>query len=209
MMGEVDCWCVVLDVPPETYASLYTTLAADERDRSARFRFERDRRRFVVARGSLRDVLGRYVGTPADQIRFVYNAFGKPELSSEIGGSRVRFNVSHSADIALIAVASDADVGVDIECVREDAGFAEIAQHFFSPDEAALRGQAFFRCWTKREAYVKACGEGLGDGPVRVDGRWSFFTVEPAPGYVGAVAVEGEGWRVSGVTRWEKGSAAG
>jgi 4'-phosphopantetheinyl transferase len=212
MMGEVDCWCVMLDVPPETYASLYATLADDERDRSARFRFERDRRRFVVARGALRDVLGRYVGTPADQIRFVYNAFGKPELSPDCAPtSRLRFNVAHSADIALIAVAVDADVGVDVECVREDAGYAEIAQHFFSPDEVPLGGPAFFRCWTKREAYVKACGEGLGDGPVRFDGRWSFFSVEPAPGYVGALAVAGEGWRVTGVTRWEKaeGSAAG
>lgn len=209
---EVHCWSVRLDVSPETCAGLYATLAADERNRSGRFRFERDRRRFVVARGALRDVLGRYVGTRPDQIRFAYNPFGKPELSPEIGRrvaaccaptSRVRFNVSHSADLAIIAVAADTDVGVDLERVRE-ADYTEIVRYFFSAAEvdelntvpSHVQAQAFFSCWTKREAYVKARGEGLVDGPVEFCGRWSFFPLQPAQGYIGTLAVAGNGWRL-------------
>ena len=193
MMRELHCWCVNLDLPPEPYARLYGTLADDERARSGRLRFERDRRRFVVARGALRRVLGRYTGTGPDQIRFTYNAFGKPELSPEFG-SQIKFNLSHSADLALIAVAPDAEVGVDVECVREGEDYADIARVF------GLQANEFFSSWTKREAYVKARGEGLAEGPVEFGGRWSFFTLQPAPGYVGTLAVEGDGWRLK---QWE------
>lgn len=193
-MGEVHCWRVDLDVTPATAAGLHATLTCDERDRSERLRFERDQRRFVVARGALRGVLGRYVDTPPDQIRFAYNAFGKPELSSEFG-SRLKFNLSHSADLALIAVAADAAVGVDVERVRE-GNYADVARYLFSPAEVGLGAEAFFSCWTKREAYVKARGEGLAHRPVVFGDGWSFFPLEPAPGYVGAVAVEGNGWRL-------------
>ena len=206
--GEVHCWSVRLDVPPETFASLHATLASDERSRSERLRFERDRRRFVVARGALRDVLGRYVGMRPDLIAFAYNAFGKPGLSPALG-SRLRFNLSHSADLALIAVAAEADVGVDVEWVPQEAEgarpwYAEIARCFFSAAEidhcgtvpSHLRAQAFFSCWTVREAYLKALGRGLGDGPEEYRGSWSFFGLQPAPGYVGTLAVEGAGWRL-------------
>jgi len=214
MSGDVHCWCVKLDVPPARCASLYATLADDERERSERLRSERDRRRFVVARGALRDVLARYVDTEPDQIRFAYNAFGKPELSPEIGTpGRLRFNLSHSADLALIAVAADADVGVDLERVGDVAGgggtggtnYTEIARCFFSAAEfdqlkrapSHLQQEAFLDGWTMREAYVKARGEGLGDDPVEFADRWSFFSLRPAPGYIGAVAVEGTGWTTS------------
>lgn len=192
-MGEVHCWRVDLDVTPETAAGLYATLTCDERDRSERLRFERDRRRFVVARGALRGVLSRYVETPPDQIRFAYNAFGKPELSSEFG-SRLKFNLSHSADLALIAVA-DAAVGVDVERVREE-NYAEVARYLFATAEVGPEAEAFLRYWTKTEAYIKARGESLADAPADVLAGWSFFPLEPAPGYIGAVAVEGNGWRL-------------
>lgn len=208
-MDALQCWCVRLDVAPETY---YATLSDDERNRSARFRFERDRRRFVVARGALRELLGEYVGTAPSQIRFVYNAFGKPELHPDFGGG-VRFNLSHSADRALVAIARDADVGVDLERIegRGDSDYADIARSFFSAPEvdalsrvpSQLYDKAFFRCWTMKEAYVKACREGLTIPltsfcvPVTTDsepgavrcGRWSLFTLQPAPGYIGALAV--------------------
>jgi 4'-phosphopantetheinyl transferase len=201
---EVHSWCVGLDASPEAYARLYATLARDERRRSARLRFERDRRRFVVAHGVLRELLGRYLRTPPGRIRFAYNAFGKPALSPEFG-SRLKFNLSHSADLALIAIAADADIGVDVEYIRAQPDYAEIARHFFSAAEADrlnrlpshLHAQAFLRCWTKKEAYVKACGEGLGipqSAPAR---RWSLYTLRPAPGYIGALAVEGNGWRLT------------
>jgi 4'-phosphopantetheinyl transferase len=207
---EVHSWCVGLDVSPETYARLHATLARHERRRSARLRFERDRRRFVVARGVLRELLGRYLRTPPCQIRFVYNAFGKPALSPEFG-SRLKFNLSHSADLALIAIAADADIGVDLEYIRAQPDYAEIARHFFSAAEvdrlnrlpSHLHAQAFLSCWTKKEAYVKACGEGLAmpqSAPAR---RWSLYTLRPAPGYIGALAVEGSGWRVT-QRKWQR-----
>src|SRR6266567_2635837 len=134
MMDAVQCWCVRLDVapPPETY---YATLSDDERNRSARLRFERDRRRFVVAHGALRDLLGRYLGKDPGEIRFVYNGFGKPELHPEFGG--LKFNLAHSADLALIAIARDAWVGVDVECIegRGESSYADVAQSFFSATE--------------------------------------------------------------------------
>ncbi len=212
-MNDVRWWPVRLDVAPETY---YATLSDDERNRSARFRFERDRRRFVVAHGALRELLGRYLGSGPGQIRFVSNAFGKPELHPEFGG-RLKFNLAHSGDLALIAVARDAEVGVDVECIegRGESNYADVARSFFSAREVDalsrvpcdLYDRAFFSCWTMKEAYVKGRGEGLtipltsfsvpittepAPAPVRC-GRWSLLTLQPAPGYVGALAVSTPG----------------
>jgi len=190
-------------------------LTDDERARSARFRFERDRRRFIVARGALRKLLGRYLGMHPADIRFVYNSFGKPELSPA-SGSHLRFNLSHSADLALIAIAADADIGVDVEYIRPQPQYAEIAKRFLSPIEvdyldglpSHFRDEAFFSFWTKQEACVKARGDGLElDGashapdPAR---QWSLYEMQPAPGYVGALVIEGSGWRVR-QRRWEEG----
>jgi len=209
--GEVHSWCARLDVPPETSARFYATLTPDERTRSARFRFERDRQRFIVARGVLRDLLGRYLHTHPGRVRFVYNAFGKPDLSPECG-SRLTFNLSHSDGLALIAVATDASVGVDVECIRAHSADAEIARRFFSAAECDyLRGlpshlyvDAFFRCWTKKEACLKARGQSLAMPMDRssVPEGWSLYTLRPAPGYAGALVIEGTSWRVR-QSRWE------
>jgi 4'-phosphopantetheinyl transferase len=168
------CWCVRLDVDPEPH---YATLTEDERSRSARFRFERDRRRYIVARGVLRELLGRALGTEASRLRFVYNAFGKPALSR----SSLKFNVSHSADLALVAITTGREIGVDIEYLRPERDYAEIAR---------CDPRTFFEAWTKREAYIKARGEGLADDPVEFAPGWSIHTFEPAPGYIGALAIE-------------------
>ena len=225
---EVHIWCANLDVPPETSARLYATLTFDERTRSARFRFERDRQRFIVAHGVLRELLGRYLQTQPGRIGYVYNAFGKPDLGPEFGG-RLKFNLSHSAGLALIAIAADSNVGVDLEYIRAQSDYAEIARRFFSAAEVDqlialpkhLYAEAFISCWTKKEAYLKACGDGLAiplnsfsvpltTGPAHspVDlcvasndivpaKRWSFYTLQPAPGYIGALAIEGSRWRLS------------
>src|SRR5262245_31572463 len=225
---EVHSWCARLDVSPETSARLSTTLSSDERTRSTRFQFERDRERFIVAHGVLRDLLGGYLGIPPGRISYAYNAFGKPELSSECG-HRLRFNLSHSAGLALIVIAHDAHVGVDLEYIRAHPDHVEIARHFFSAAEADqlttlpnhLYTEAFFGCWTKKEAYLKGCGQGLAipltsfSVPLTTDPEhspvdfqlashefvptrgWSFYTLHPAPGYLGAVAIEGSGWRLS------------
>lgn len=224
---EVHCWYVDLDVPPETEAGFYATLRGDERSRSARFRFDRDRRRFIVAHGVLRGLLGRYLRTHPGQLRFVHNAFGKPELGPGFG-RRLTFNLSHSADLAVIAVAN-AEVGVDVECIRAQPEYAEVARCYFSVAEVEqlnglpshLRAEAFFSCWTRKEAYVKARGEGLAmplasfSVPVTTDPvhapldlhaastdiapakHWSLCALQPAPGYVGALAIEGSGWRLT------------
>jgi 4'-phosphopantetheinyl transferase len=226
--GEVHCWCASLDVPAAEAARLYETLTPDERNRSARFRFERDRQHFIVARGVLRDLLAYYLQTQPGRIDFVYNAFGKPDLSPAFG-NRLTFNLSHSGGLALIAIATASSVGVDLEYIRWQPDHADIARHFFSAAEVdsliALprhcRAEAFFSCWTKKEAYVKACGAGLAmplntfsvplttdaartpvdlrvdSGDVARARRWSLYTIRPAPGYAGAMAIEGSGWRLS------------
>jgi 4'-phosphopantetheinyl transferase len=225
---EVHSWCASLDVPPETSVRLYATLTPDERTRSARFQFERDQQRFIVAHGVLRDLLGRYLQTQPGRIRFVYNAFGKPDVSPEFG-NRLTFNLSHSGGLALIAIASASNVGVDVEYIRARSDYADIARHFFSAAEvdylmalpSHLYAEAFFSCWTKKEAYLKACGEGLAiplnsfSVPLTTDrahtpvdlyvaskdivpaNRWSLYALQPAPGYAGALAIEGSGWRLS------------
>jgi len=205
---EVHSWCVGLAASPEACARLYATLSCDERSRSTRLRFERDRRRFVVAHGVLRELLARYLETRPGRIRYVYNAFGKPGLSPEFG-NLITFNLSHSAGLALMAITAGSSVGVDLEYLRAQPQDVEIARHFFSgADVDQLSGlagqrrtQAFFTCWTKMEAHVKARGEGLtalGRAPscVAPARHWSLYTLEPAPGYVGALVVEGTGRRL-------------
>jgi 4'-phosphopantetheinyl transferase len=230
---EVHSWCASLDVSPETSARLYATLTPDERQRSARFQIGRDRQRFIVARGVLRDLLGRYLEIDPGQVRFVYNAFGKPDLSSEFG-SRLAFNLAHSAGLALIAIAAAPSVGVDVEYIRAESDYADIARHFFSTAEntdlmavpSDRYAETFFSCWTKKEAYLKACGKGLTlplnsfSVPLTADSvntcvnlyaaaddiapskRWSLYTLRPAPGYAGALAIEGSGWRL-GQWQWQ------
>ena len=196
---DVRCWSVPLDVSDQVIASHYAHLPPDEQQRSARFRFQADRRRFVVAHGVLRDLLGSYVGTSPRKIQFAYSAFGKPTLIPEFGG-RVHFNLSHSGDVALIAIAKNAEVGVDVEQVVVDFNYLEVARCFFSSAEfdrlmripLHLQAEAFFRCWTKREAYLKGHGEGLAGLPDLADEEcksWSFHEIRPAAGYVGTVAL--------------------
>lgn len=226
---EVQVWFARLDVPAEPALRFCATLSGDERARSAGFRSPRDRQRFIVAHGVLRALLGRYLQRPPQRIGYVHNAFGKPALRCA-RGRRLSFNLSHSAGLVLVAIARARDVrlGVDVEHLRAPTDHADIAQGFFSPREIRqlsalarpLDAEAFLGCWTQKEAYLKARGEGLTvplDGfsvPVRPHpaarsaGRvvtadpatgqpWTFCRFHPARGYIGALAVEGSGWRVS------------
>jgi 4'-phosphopantetheinyl transferase len=161
---EVHVWRASIDGLPHL-AQLEATLTDDERARANRFRFPRDRERYIAARGQLRALLSRYLNRPARDFRFTYTAYGKPALVSD----ELRFNVSHSHQLALFAFAWQRDLGVDVEYIKPDFGTMDIAESTFSLHEfAALRAlspdqqtDAFFNCWTRKEAYIKAIGEGL------------------------------------------------
>lgn len=224
--NEVHVWRAGLDQAPSTIERFLHGLAADERARAERFYFERDRERFVVARGVLRAILGGYLKRAPESLSFRYGSHGKPALAGDADGDSIRFNVSHSRGIALYAVCRGREVGIDLEHIRFDLAIAEIAGRFFSRREVAMlralpaevRHEAFFRCWTRKEAYIKARGEGLSlpldqfdvslvpGEPAELLGtrqdpseasRWSLREIIPAPGYVAALAVQAHGWRLA------------
>jgi len=223
--AEVHVWRMSLNAPLASVREFAEVLATDERARAARFVRDRDRHRFVVARGVLRVILARYLRRDPCGLRFEYGSFGKPMLSGESRASDIRFNVSHADDMALYAVTSGREVGIDIERIRPDLIPEDIAERFFSRQEVAtLRGlptpsrlEAFFACWTRKEAFIKARGRGLSlslDGfdvslvpgrpvellSVRDDpeeaNRWSLRQLFPGDDYVAALAVEGLGWQL-------------
>jgi 4'-phosphopantetheinyl transferase len=219
---EVHVWQVALDRTPSQIDRFRRTLATDELARADRFYFQKDRERFIVARGVLRSILGCYLDRTPSSLTFCYSPHGKPALVSEQSRDALRFNLSHSNGLALYAVVRGREVGVDLEFVRCDLQVEQIAERFFSPHEisrlralpAALRRFAFFLCWTRKEAYIKARGEGLslpldqfdvslipGEPAAllrtRPDSdealRWSLHELTPTPhGYAAAVAVEGD-----------------
>jgi 4'-phosphopantetheinyl transferase len=220
--NEVHVWNAVLDQPSETVQQLLTTLNEDERARAARFHFQRDRDHFIVARGLLRRVLSWYLKTKPEQIDFSYNSYGKPALKTK--ESPLSFNLAHSYGLCLLAVASGLKLGIDVELLRNDFEHAKMAQHLFSPREVAefrtlpreLHAKAFFSCWTRKEAYVKARGQGLllsldkfdvsfapGE-PARLldvrdttdSVRWSLSDIAVNSSYAAAIAVEGTDYRL-------------
>ncbi len=220
---EVHVWRARLDQPADRLEVLRRTLAPDEVQRGERFHFERDRRHFAAGRGILRTLLGRYLGCDPRELQFSYNPQGKPTLAGE--GADLRFNLAHSHGLALFAVCRGREVGVDLERIRPEFAGEPVARRFFSPREVAVlqtlpaerRHEAFFVCWTRKEAYLKATGKGLSlpldcfdvtlapgepaallatrHDPAEVQ-RWSMRALAPAQGYAGALAVEGRGWRL-------------
>lgn len=202
-------------------AALYQTLSADERARAQRFHFQHDRQRYIAARGILRTLLARYLNMPAQHIKFLYNVYGKPTLQHTLHGQRLCFNLAHSHELAVYAVTMGREIGVDIEYLRPDLADQDVAEQFFSPREvqalralpSAVQQQAFFNCWTRKEAYIKARGKGLSlaldqfdvavhpdqpaallavEGDAHAAQRWSLHDLQPGAGYAGALAVEGQ-----------------
>jgi 4'-phosphopantetheinyl transferase len=235
---DIHIWSVPLDVDAEALPRLNALLCEEEQARARRYVFERDRRRFVAARAALRINLGRYLDLPGDEVRFEYGPAGKPYLKGEGRRTGLRFNVSHSHALALIAVCAGEEPGVDIELVREMDDMESIVRRFFCPEEieqwvglpGELRTRAFFDCWTRKEAYVKAVGDGLlmpldrfqvsfrpGEAPgIRLYGggngqQWSIFDVRPSTQFAGALAIEGSGWQLrfcGTFADWNGGSTA-
>lgn len=215
---EIHLWRVPLEMGIKSIERLRSSLSEDELERSNKFKFQKGRRRYIVARGCLRDILGRYLNLEPSQLRFIYNSHGKPELDSGYGQGSLTFNLSHSHELSLIAVARDRQLGVDVERVRPNVAEEKLARRFFSEREVAdlqslpeeLWERAFFTCWTRKEAFIKARGQGLSlplnqfdvslnledpatiysiQGDVAEAKKWSLFHLDPEPGYVAALAI--------------------
>ena len=222
---EAHVWRVRLDEPPRRVVRLLSVLSQEERERAKRFRFPKDRNHFIVARAVLRTILALYLNREPGELRFGYSPYGKPYLMREQNKYGLHFNLSHSHGLALLAVASQRKIGVDVERIRSDVADEPIAEQFFSPQEVArlrslpvaLQAEAFFNCWTRKEAYLKARGVGLslplyqfdvslapGEPAAlletRIDAeeasRWSLRELLPGPGFAAALAVEGHDWRL-------------
>ncbi len=167
--NEIHLWHATLDLQPPGIQDLQRTLTMDEYRRAGRFRLHRDRNRFIVARGLLRVILACYLHENPAHLRFCYSPYGKPALATKPAGDTLNFNLSHSDGIALYAVTRGRELGVDLERIRPDRADENVAEQFFSPREmAALRAlppnarpEAFFACWTRKEAYIKATGDGF------------------------------------------------
>jgi 4'-phosphopantetheinyl transferase len=221
--GELHVWRAWLDQQTAVYLrQLRELLSEDERERAARFHFPIHRERYIVARGTLRVLLGRYLNCTPETISFTYGPQGKPALADVTTPERLEFNVAHSEQVALFGFVWGRPVGVDVEHVRSLKDMDQIASRFFSAEEyriwqavsAEQQDQAFFNCWTRKEAYIKVIGEGLThpldrfvvtlkpgevgrlitvDGSAALANKWQMEALYPAAGYVAAVAVEG-GW---------------
>lgn len=218
----VHIWRVRLNVSVENLQLLELWLSTDERQRAEKFYFQRDRNRFIAARGILRSLLSRYLEFEPSQLRFEYSSYGKPSLSREIDGSSLFFNVSHSHELALLAFTRVGEIGVDVEFMRPypDTEYMQLAQRFFSEHERrqllslpkAMLPWAFYCCWTRKEAYIKARGLGLQlpleqfdvsvypEKPAiflgsREEGQnindWDLYNLLPGPEYAGACVVKG------------------
>ncbi len=224
-LGEIHVWRVSLDQTESCLQSLQQTLSTDERTKADRFRFPKDRSQFIVSRGALRAILSRYLNISSHILRFDYNPYGKPSLIVTQGGNTLRFNLSHSRGMALIAITKNRDIGVDIEGINPNFSGLEIAEKFFSPLENSvlrslpehLQATAFFTCWTRKEAYIKAVGKGLSiplnqfdvslapgepaallnveENPEEAS-KWSLIELFPSSDMVAAVAVAGDCWKL-------------
>lgn len=221
-IDNIHVWRVHLDRPDSEVQRFQQILSADEVTRANRFYFEKDRRQWIIARGQLRRLLGHYLQVAPSTLRFRLNAYGKPLLDAPFDATGLSFNLSHSATTALYAFASIPDLGVDLEYMRPDIEILPLSRISFSANERAMLFQlpaeeqfcAFYRCWTRKEAYIKARGMGLslpldqfdvelrpGEPIALLQSReevfqdvslWSMFELFPGENYAGALAVKGE-----------------
>ncbi len=228
--GEIHVWQVHLDASPEQVEKLGRALSSDEWQRANRFRFDKHRRQYVVGRGALRTLAAAYLGEVGtgvrpEEIQFSYGPRGKPFLAPPFDQRGIQLNLSNSDELALVGFVLGREIGVDVEYLRPMTDCEEIAERFFSESERRTlrtipfpaKQEAFFNCWTRKEAYLKAVGEGLAapldsfdvtlalDEPPRMltlkgdatrAAGWFFHHLRPAKDYLGAVAIEGGAWVV-------------
>jgi 4'-phosphopantetheinyl transferase len=223
---DIHLWRGRLDQPPWRVQQLAQTLSADERARANRFRFEIHRARFIVARATLRVILSHYLDIEPDQVQLCYGPHGKPYLHEDMNQALIRFSVAHSHQLAVYALTRAREIGIDLEYTHPVPHIEQTAAGFMTRGElarlsalpAGQQQEAFYLCWTCKEAYVKARGVGLGQplerlevsitpgrpacllgivGNPRETCRWSLHSFTPAPGYLAALAVEGHGWDIT------------
>ncbi|HBL31326.1 MAG TPA: 4'-phosphopantetheinyl transferase [Acidobacteria bacterium] len=226
--GEIHIWSLRLDPPQPAVERLGRSLSPDEWERANRFRFDKHRRQYVVGRGALRGLVAAYTGVRPEAVRFRYGERGKPYLADPAGD--LELNLSNSDEMALVGFVRGVEIGVDIEFRKPMPDCEQISERFFSASErevlralpAERKEEAFFNCWTRKEAYLKAVGTGLavpldsfdvtlapGEAPrmLTLEGdagraaRWFFRHFVPGEQYIGALAIEGAppgggDWRV-------------
>lgn len=217
---EVHVWRASLDLPLSHVQALEETLSTDEQIRAAQFRFPKDRTHFIVAHGLLRAILARYLDRDLRTVQFSYNQYGKPFFGGEVRSDALSFNMTHSHGMALYAITRSSNIGIDLEQIDTNVAYDQIAERYFSPYEVRMiravpkqiQHEAFFCCWTRKEAYLKARGIGLSLALNEFDvsvtpgapaellstreenqdiARWSLYDLFHGPGYVAAIAVEG------------------
>lgn len=221
---EAHVWRADLNLPAWQVRQLEQILSSDEKARAKRFHFEKHRRRFIVCRGFLRTILSRYSGIEPSEVEFSYGPYGKPELAFNNSTRVLRFNLSHSSEMALYAIACDRLVGIDLEHIRPNLDAEKLAKRFFFPLEFAeinslpsdLKQEAFYKHWNLKEAYLKATGEGLAgldhveiskcgmnivtfpnfQGITPKNSDWSTYQMKPSNGCTAALVLEGAGWNL-------------
>jgi 4'-phosphopantetheinyl transferase len=215
--GEIHVWTARLADEPDAIADLLRILSREERTQAAQFSFERDRTRFIQAHGVVRQILSIYCDADPPTLSFARNHHGKPYLIARANGPNLQFSLSHSSDCCMLAVRFDHPIGIDVEKVRDWPRAMDIVQSYFTPAESkalsALQGtaqrDAFFALWTHKEATIKGLGISLAahlgriefdfdpigrlrlvawDGDQSVARKWSVVRLDPAPGYVAALA---------------------
>lgn len=224
---QVHVWVASLDRTEIERSQLVSILSDEEMDRAARFHFDRDRFHYIAGRGILRQLIGRYLNVHPAQLAFTYGEHGKPALTESFQSAtqQFEFNLSHSHGMALYAFTMNRPVGVDIEQIRPLPDAHAIAERFFSAREykqftavsPSLQPQAFFNCWTRKEAYIKAIGDGLTcpldafdvtltpglpaqllqiRGSFVEAAKWKLLSLVPKPNYVGAVIARENEWQL-------------
>jgi 4'-phosphopantetheinyl transferase len=211
----VQVWTETLDRDEGGRARLESVLSPDEKARADRFHFAKDRNRFVVGRGLLRELLGKYLHQEPAGLEFSYAQYGKPVLSGATASSGLSFNLAHSAGLAVYSVAMERNLGIDVELIKPESAGEDIARRYFSTREVVdllalppeQRIEAFFHCWTRKEAYLKATGMGLQtplasfsvslapSQPAQflggVEARWNLASFQPGDGYAAALVYDG------------------
>jgi 4'-phosphopantetheinyl transferase len=216
---DAHVWKASLDQPADMVAKFKPLLSQDEYRRAERFHRPSDRHRFIAGRGILRKIISAYLALAPDEVQFTYNEYGKPFISTDQNCGALSFNLSHSNGMALYAVTRGRRVGVDIEYMREDLATLEVAERFFSKDEfEVLKAvssdhgtKAFFNCWSRKEAYIKAIGMGVSypldrftvslasnvapallkvDADATEAARWKMYELDVGKGYAAALIVE-------------------